>query len=85
MNAIEHNEQTIPAWFEKKTLNEVIFCYEFLLNHPMVSVDGHFFTKNGIITDENTLKKMIFDELKEHIGSGLSKKVNNLLEVLRLV
>ena len=84
MNAIEHNEQTIPAWFEKKTLNEVIFCYEFLLNHPMVSVDGHFFTKNGIITDENTLKKMIFDELKEHIGSGLSKKVNNLLEVLRL-
>ena len=84
MNAIKHNEQTIPAWFEKKTLNEVIFCYEFLLNHPMVSVDGHFFTKNGIITDENTLKKMIFDELKEHIGSGLSKKVNNLLEVLRL-
>ena len=54
------------------------------MNHPMVSVDGHFFTKNGIITDENTLKKMIFDELKEHIGSGLSKKVNNLLEVLRL-
>lgn len=84
MNAIEHNEQTTPAWFEKKTLNEVIFCYEFLLNHPMVSVDGYFFTKNGIITDENTLKKMIFDELKEHIGSGLSKKVNNLLEVLRL-
>ena len=84
MNAIEHNEQTIPAWFEKKTLNEVIFCYEFLLNHPMVSVDGHFFTKNGIVADENSLKKMIFDELKEHIGSGLSKKVNNLLEVLRL-
>ena len=81
---IELNEQTTPAWFEKKTLNEVIFCCEFLLNHPMVSVGGAFFTKNGIVADEDTLKKMIFDELKDHIGSGLPKKVNTLLEVLRL-
>ena len=81
---IELNEQTTPAWFEKKTLNEVIFCCEFLLNHPMVSVGGAFFTKNGIVADEDSLKKMIFDELKDHIGSGLPKKVNTLLEVLRL-
>ena len=58
---IELNEQTTPTWFEKKTLNEVIFCCEFLLNHPMVSVGGAFFTKNGIIDDEDTLKKMIRD------------------------
>lgn len=50
----------------------------------MVSVGGAFFTKNGIVADEDTLKKMIFDELKDHIGSGLPKKVNTLLEVLRL-
>lgn len=50
----------------------------------MVSVGGAFFTKNGIVADEDSLKKMIFDELKDHIGSGLPKKVNTLLEVLRL-
>ena len=40
--------------------------------------------KNGIVADEDSLKKMILDELKDHIGSGLPKKVNTLLEVLRL-
>ena len=39
------------------------------MNHPMVSVGGAFFTKNGIVADEDSLKKMIFDELKDHIGS----------------
>ena len=50
----------------------------------MVCLNGTFFTKNGIVSDENLLKKQIFDELKDHINSGLPKKVNTLLEVLRL-
>lgn len=81
---MEINENQTPAWFAKKTLDEVIFCYEFLDKHPMVSLNGTFFTKNGIVSDENLLKKQIFDELKDHINKGLPKKVNTLLEVLRL-
>ena len=81
---MEINENQTPAWFAKKALDEVIFCYEFLDKHPMVCLNGTFFTKNGIVSDENLLKKQIFDELKDHINSGLPKKVNTLLEVLRL-
>ena len=48
-----------PAWFDGKTINETLFCEEFLAEHPMVSVNDTFFTKTGRITDENALKKEI--------------------------
>ena len=50
----------------------------------MVSLGGSFFTKDGIVPDENLLKKQIYDELKVFVTAGLSKKVSGLLEVLRM-
>lgn len=81
---MEMNESQTPAWFAKKMLDEVIFSCVFLEKHPMVSVNGTFFTKNGIVSDEGVLKKQIYEELKECITNGLPKKVNNLLEVIRM-
>ena len=48
----------------------------------MVSLGGSFFTKDGIVPDENLLKKQIYDELKVFVTTGLSKKVSGLLEIL---
>ena len=73
-----------PQWFDGKQLNEVLFCEEFLQQYPMVSVGGTFFTVEGLVSDENLLKRRIYDRIKHHVTTGLPKKVSNLLEVLRM-
>ena len=77
-------ETVLPDWYDGKHLDEVIFCQEFLEEHPMKSVNGAFFTVNGRVSDENLLKKQIYEQLKPYVTSGLAKKVSNLLDVLRV-
>ena len=52
-----------PEWVDDKKINEVLFCADFLDAHPMISINGAFFTVDGRISDENRLKKIIYDEL----------------------
>lgn len=78
------NTSLAPEWVDDKTINEVLFCREFLQAHPMISVGGAFFTKDGLVPDEGLLKKQIYDSIKDHVTTGLGKKVGNLLEVLRM-
>ena len=55
------------VWFDGKAINEVIFCEEFLRDYPMITVNGTFFTVNGIVNDENRLKKEIYDRILPEI------------------
>lgn len=73
-----------PIWFDGKHINEALFCEEFLREHPMVSVNGAFFTVDGIVSDVNNLKKEIYQRIKSCVTSGLAKKVDNLLEVMQM-
>ena len=73
----------VPAWFDRKYVNEILFCEEFLCEHPMVYVKGSFFTVEHRITDERKLKKLIYEKIKNHVQVGVSKKVDSLLGVLR--
>ena len=73
-----------PEWYDGKHVNEVKFCEEFLREHPMKSVNGTFFTVEGRVTDEDSLRREIYEMLKPHFSTGLGKRVNNLLEALRL-
>ena len=78
------NETTeLPEWFDGKKMNEILFCQEFLREHPMVCVKGSFFTVERRITDERELKKLIFDKLKVCVRTGIARKLDSLLEVLR--
>lgn len=45
-----------PIWYDGKFLNEVGFCEVFLQRHPMVRVDGSFFTREGRINDEESVR-----------------------------
>ena len=74
----------LPEWYDGKTVNEVKFCEEFLKTHPMKSVNGTFFTVEGQVTDEDALRREIYGELKPFFQTGLTKRVANLLEALRL-
>lgn len=73
-----------PEGYDGKHVNEVKFCEEFLREHPMKSVNGTFFTVEGRVTDEDSLRREIYEMLKPHFSTGLGKRVNNLLEALRL-
>ena len=73
----------LPEWFDGKKINEVLFCQAFLEEHPMVCVKGSFFTVEKRITDERELKKDIYDMLKTRVSSGIAKKVDSIVEVLR--
>ena len=66
--AAQNPSADIVVWFDGKTINEVIFCEEFLRDYPMIMVNGTFFTVNGIVNDENRLKKEIYDRIKPYVG-----------------
>ena len=72
-----------PEWLADAKVNEVIFCQELLRENPMVCYKGSFFTVDGRVSEERSLKKQIYEKLKPWVTQGLSKKVDNLLEVLR--
>lgn len=73
-----------PDWYDGKHLNEVLFCQSFLRAHSMKSVNGTFFTVEGRVTDENGLKKEIYDLIKPFFVTGLSKRITNLLDTMRM-
>ena len=77
-------QMDFPAWYDGKAINETLFCEEFLREHPMVSVNDTFFTKNGRVTDENQLKKLIYDQIKPYVTGGISRKITGILDVLRV-
>ena len=73
-----------PRWMQDKHFNEVMFCEDFLTAHPMVCVSGNFFTVDGRVTDEEGIRKQIYEMLRPHFTSGLAKRASGLLEMLKL-
>ena len=71
-------------WMENGKLDEVAFAEEFLQKHQMIACDGAFFSREGRVTDERLLKRAIYLELKNHVRSGVSRKVDSVLATMRL-
>ena len=82
--AAQNPSADIAVWFDGKAINELLFCEEFLRDYPMIMVNGTFFTVNGIVNDENRLKKEIYDRIKPYVTSNIAKRVTNLLDVMRM-
>ena len=74
----------IPEWFDGKKINEVLFCQSFLETHPMKCIQGRFFTVDGLLDDEESLKMEIYDRIKDYTCCGIAKKATQLLDALRL-
>ena len=53
-----------PQWFDGKKINEILFCESFRKEHPMICVNGKFFTVDGAIEDDQELAREIFDATK---------------------
>ena len=83
MNKHEYTGER-PFWYDGKMVNEVGFCEDFLQKHPMVRVGGSFFTREGRINDEESVRKAIYEMLRPYLSCGLAKRASALLEMLKL-
>lgn len=70
-------------WAEDGQINEILFCEYFLKKIPLKCINGKFFGVDGMISDGD-VEKEIYRMIKTIITKGVSKKVKQLLEVLRL-
>ncbi len=78
------SSEPVPNWLDGNgKIDEVGFCESFRESHPMLCIHETFFTRDGKVTDESRLKSEIYQMIKPYVRTGVSKKVNNLLEALR--
>ena len=70
-------------WYEDGAIDEVAFCECFLQQMPLKCIHETFFGLDGMIAD-GEVEKEIYGMVKPVLTKGISKKVKQLLEVLRL-
>jgi len=73
-----------PVWYDGKSINEALFCEEFLREHKIIFANGAFFTPDGRVTDTLPLRAEIYDKLRFCAGNNIPKKISNILEVLKM-
>ena len=74
-----------PGWLsEKGTVDEVALARQILLTRDLVCVDGAFFSKQGRVADEDSLRREIYLHMGGHVTSGVPRKVEHVLDVMRL-
>ena len=79
------SERKDPDWLlSGERIDEGMFTKEFLWSNPMKCVNGIFYTTEGALTDEDGLRKRIYDLIFPHISTCVTRRVNALVELLRL-
>ena len=73
-----------PDWFTGRTINEPIFCREFLKKYRLAYTENSFFSTEGKVTDENTLRAVIYQMVERFVVTGVSKKVDDIVKALRI-
>lgn len=79
MNSKSYSQE----WFEDGQIEEVVFCENFLQRMPLKCINGIFFSYDGMLPDSE-VEKEIYRMVKPVLTKGISKKVKQLLEVLKL-
>ena len=79
MNSKSYSQE----WFEDGQIDEVVFCENFLQRMPLKCINGIFFSYDGMLPDSE-VEKEIYRMVKPVLTKGISKKVKQLLEVLKL-
>ena len=72
------------VWFDGKSINEALFCDDFLGRHKIIYTNGAFFTPDGRVTNDLPLRSEIFDELRCCAVSNIPRKISNIVELMKL-
>lgn len=70
-------------WCDDGQIDEVAFCEYFLQKIPLKCINGELFGLDGLMMDAE-VEKEIYRMIKPEITKGISKKVKQLLDVLKL-
>ena len=73
-----------PAWFRAGTINEAIFCQEYLSKHKLLFTENAFFTPEGKLTDEAPLKADVYRELEPFASTSVTKKISNIIGLMKI-
>lgn len=69
-------EDDLPSWVgSDRKVNEVMYCMCFLEKHPMKCIGKRFFTVDGLVEDEESIKAMMFEDFQPHIYRDIAKMV----------
>ena len=77
-------EMNVPMWFDGKSINEALFCEDFLRTRQILFANGAFFTPDGRVTDDLPLRGEIFEELKYCAVNNIPRKISNIVELMKL-
>ena len=77
-------EMNVPMWFDGKSINEALFCEDFLRTRQIIFANGAFFTPDGRVTDDLPLRGEIFEELKYCAVNNIPRKISNIVELMKL-
>ena len=77
-------EMNVPIWFDGKSINEALFCEDFLRTRQILFANGAFFTPEGRVTDDLPLRGEIFEELKYCAVNNIPRKISNIIEIMKL-
>ena len=73
-----------PDWYNAGTINEAIFCQQYLANHKLVFTENAFFTPQGKITDETLLQADIYRILEPFASTSVTKKIGNIVSLMKI-
>ncbi len=82
--SVPPNPANWPTWYNGKTINESLFCQEYLATHQLLYTEQAFFTSKGRMTDETPLKESIFDLLRPYAVTSVTKKIDSIIDLLRI-
>lgn len=76
--------ESVPWLDEKGRVIEPLFAECFLQQYPMRCYHGKLFSVDGIIDDETTLKKLIYERIQYYVTSSVARKTELLLQAIKL-
>ena len=82
LNNIDYKNQGITWLDEENNIDEVKFCEAYLQEYDLKCINGSFFSIDGFVSD-GEIEKNIYNIIKNYVARNVSKKVKQLLEVLR--
>ncbi len=75
----------MPLWLDHKgRIHEAAFAAMFLSQKPMKCIHGRLFTVDGLVGDENAIRRDIYDLICDHVTTSLAKRTTQLLEAIKL-
>ena len=77
-------DMNLSVWFDGKNINEALFCEEFLQERRIIFANGAFFTPDSRVTDDLPMRGVICEKLKFCAVNNITRKITNILEVLKL-